>query len=76
MFIGRAGIRYNKFRIGKFCVCIWDKIRDKSCSILIYDREDSDNELHRKIRKDIQEPPDTTDDNAFTKEEILASSYS
>jgi len=37
------------------------------------DREDSDNELHRKIRKDVQEPPDTADDKAFTKEEIIAS---
>jgi hypothetical protein len=36
------------------------------------DREDSDTELHRKIRKEIQEPPDTADDKAFTKEEILA----
>ena len=36
------------------------------------DREDSDNELHRKIRKEIQEPPDTIDDKVFTKEEILA----
>jgi hypothetical protein len=36
------------------------------------DREDSDNELHRKIRKEIQEPPDTTDDKALTKEEIIA----
>jgi hypothetical protein len=29
--------------------------------------DDSDNELHRKIRKEIQEPPDTADDKAFTK---------
>jgi hypothetical protein len=36
------------------------------------DSEDSDNEFHRKIRKEIQEPPDTTDDKAFTKEEIIA----
>jgi hypothetical protein len=36
------------------------------------DREDSDNELHRKIRKEIQEPPDTADDKGFTKEEIIA----
>jgi len=36
------------------------------------DREDSDNELHRKIRKEIQDPPDTIDDKVFTKEEILA----
>jgi len=36
------------------------------------DREDSDNELHRKIRKEIQEPTDTADDKAFTKEEIIA----
>jgi len=36
------------------------------------DREDGDNELHRKIRKDVQEPPDTADDKAFTKEEIIA----
>jgi len=36
------------------------------------DREDSDNELHRKIRKEIQKPPDTADDKAFTKEEIIA----
>jgi hypothetical protein len=32
--------------------------------------EDSDNELHRKIRKRIQEPTDTADDKAFMKEEI------
>jgi hypothetical protein len=38
----------------------------------MYDREDSDNEFHRKIWKNIQEPPNTTDDKAFTKEEILA----
>jgi hypothetical protein len=36
------------------------------------DREDSDSELHRKIRKEIQETPDMTDDKAFTKEEIAA----
>jgi len=36
------------------------------------DRKDSDNELHRKIRKDVQEPPNTADDKAFTKEEIIA----
>jgi len=36
------------------------------------DREDSDNELHRKIGKEIQEPPDTADDKGFTKEEIIA----
>jgi len=35
------------------------------------DREDSDNELHRKIRKDVQEPPHTVDDKTFTKEEII-----
>jgi hypothetical protein len=35
------------------------------------DREDG-NELHRKIRKEIQEPPDTADDKDFTKEEIIA----
>jgi hypothetical protein len=34
------------------------------------DREHSDNELHRKIRKEIQEPTGTADDKAFTKEEI------
>jgi len=38
------------------------------------DREDSDSELHRKIRKEIQKPPDTADDKAFTKEEIIANS--
>jgi hypothetical protein len=32
----------------------------------------SDNELHRKIRKVIQEPPDTADDKACTKEGIIA----
>ena len=37
------------------------------------DREDSDKELHRKIRKKIQEPPDTADDKAITKEGIIAS---
>ena len=37
----------------------------------MYDREDRDNEFHRKIRKDIQESPDMPDDKAFTKEEIL-----
>ena len=36
------------------------------------DREDSDNELHRKIRKEIQKPPDTADDKVLTKEEIIA----
>jgi len=36
------------------------------------DREDSDSKLHRKIRKEIQEPTDTADDKAFTKEEIIA----
>jgi hypothetical protein len=36
------------------------------------DKKDSDNELQRKIRKKIQEPPDTADDKAFTKEEIIA----
>jgi hypothetical protein len=37
------------------------------------DRQVSDNELHRKIGKKIQEPPDTADDKAITKEEIIAS---
>jgi hypothetical protein len=36
------------------------------------DREDSDNELHREIRKEIQKPLDMADDKAFTKEEIIA----
>jgi len=36
------------------------------------DREDSDNELHREIRKEIQKPLDTADDKAFTMEEIIA----
>jgi hypothetical protein len=36
------------------------------------DREDNDSELHRKIRKESQETPDTADDKAFTKEEIAA----
>jgi hypothetical protein len=36
------------------------------------DREDNDNELHRKIRKEIQEPTDTDDDKAFTKEVVIA----
>jgi len=36
------------------------------------DRKDSDKELHRKIRKEIQQPVDTADDKAFTKEEIIA----
>ena len=31
------------------------------------DRQDSDNELHRKIRKEIQEPSDMADDKVFTK---------
>jgi hypothetical protein len=31
------------------------------------DREDSDNELHRIIRKEIQEPPDTADDKDLQK---------
>ena len=39
---------------------------------VLVDREDSENELHRKIRKEIQKPPDTADDKAFTKEEIIA----
>jgi hypothetical protein len=34
------------------------------------DREGSDNELHRKIRKEIQAPPDTADDEAFSNDEI------
>jgi hypothetical protein len=34
------------------------------------DGEDSDNEIYRKIMKEIQEPPDTAE--AFTKEEIIA----
>ena len=36
------------------------------------DRENSENELHRKIRKEIQKPTDTADDKTFTKEEIRA----
>ena len=36
------------------------------------DREDSDNELHRKIRKEIQEPPDTADNKASMKGQIIA----
>jgi hypothetical protein len=36
------------------------------------DSEDSDNDQHKKVRKDIQEPTDTADDKAFTKEEIIA----
>jgi len=36
------------------------------------DREHSDNELQSKIRKETQKPPDTADDKAFTKEEIIA----
>jgi len=36
------------------------------------DREDSDDELHRKIRKEIQEPIDTADVKPFTKEEVIA----
>jgi hypothetical protein len=35
------------------------------------DRQGSDNELHRKIRKGIQEPIDATEDNAFTRDEII-----
>jgi len=35
------------------------------------DKEDSDNELHKKIRKEIQEPPDKVEDKAFTKEELI-----
>jgi hypothetical protein len=35
-------------------------------------REDSDNELHRKIRKEIQEPIDTAYDKAFTNEQVIA----
>ena len=31
------------------------------------DREGSDNKLHKNIRKEIQELPDTADDKAFTK---------
>jgi len=34
------------------------------------DRVDSDNKLHRKIRKEIQEPTDMVDDKAFRNEEI------
>jgi hypothetical protein len=36
------------------------------------DREDSNNELHRKIRKEIQEPPDMADNKASTKRQIMA----
>ena len=36
------------------------------------DREDSDNELHRKIMKEVQKPTNTADDKPFTKEEIIA----
>jgi hypothetical protein len=36
------------------------------------DREDSGNELHRNIRKEMQEPPDTADHKALTKEQIVA----
>jgi hypothetical protein len=36
------------------------------------DRQDSDNEFHRKIRKKIQEPTDAVDDKPFTKEESIA----
>ena len=35
------------------------------------DRQDN-NKLHGKIRKEIQEPPDTANDKAFTKDEIIA----
>jgi hypothetical protein len=35
------------------------------------DREDNDNELHRKIRKEIQEPTDMANNRPFTKEEII-----
>ena len=35
------------------------------------DREDSD-ELHHKIRKEVQETTDTNDDKPFMKEEIMA----
>jgi len=35
------------------------------------DRVDSDNELHRKIRKEIQEPPDTADNKPSTKGQIM-----
>ena len=36
------------------------------------DTDDSDNELLREIRKEIQKPLNTADDKAFTKEEIIA----
>jgi hypothetical protein len=36
------------------------------------DGEESYNELHKKIRKEIQEPLNTADDKDFTKEEIVA----
>ena len=36
------------------------------------DRKDSDSELYRKIRKEIQDPTDMTDDKTFMKEEIIA----
>jgi len=36
------------------------------------DREDSDNQLHMEIRKEIQKALHTADDKAFTKEEIRA----
>ena len=41
-------------------------------NFVLDDREDSNNELHRKFRKEIQEPPDTAYDKAFTKEETIA----
>jgi len=34
------------------------------------DREGSDNELHRKIMKEILKPPDTADDKTFTKDDM------
>jgi len=54
-------------------------ITDVRCTILHtsehfapHATEDSDNELHREIRKEIQRPLDTADDKAFAKEEIIA----
>jgi hypothetical protein len=35
------------------------------------DREDSDSELHTKIRKEIQETPETAEDKIFKEEEII-----
>jgi len=57
---------------GTFCTVTRSTILNMLEHFAPDDTEDSDNELHREIRKYIQKPLDTADDKAFTKEEIIA----